>query len=248
MNQGGDQYDDVAVDPMLNNLAVGDKCINKSPNKMNDHSTEEELQRIKNKRRQSDFIKQGNKLRRLIRYSLSRALQLTLSDTEKDRDIELLPQDRRIVWGNLVRDDSTSTDSLVKVIDETRYHHYSTGLVEEKVKECECLQRTLDDLKIWSSSLEEQNKELLRNNEKLTNKLKKTAEALRIAGANAATARNEAALLHVRERKGESDRETLRSLVEEVKVYNLSPYNSSCVHQIVFYCKSFHIVLAYYAV
>lgn len=218
MNHDGDQYDDVAVDPLLNSLAGGDKCINQSPNKMNDHSTEEELQRIKNKRRQSDFINQGNKLRRLIRYSLTRAVQLTLSDTEKDRRVELLPQDRRIVWGNLVRDDSASSDSIVRMIDEARYHHHSTGLVEEKVKECEYLQRALDDVKIWSSSLEDQNKELLRNNEKLTNKLKKTAEALRIAGANAATARNEAALLHARERKGESDRETLRSLVEEVKV------------------------------
>jgi hypothetical protein len=234
MSNDGNEYVDVVVDPLLKKLAGGTRCKYDSPTKTEDHSTEEEFQRIKNKRRQSDFIKQGNKLRRLIRYSLTRAVQLTLSATEEDRGIKLLPQDQRIVWGNLVRDDSNTVDSVVRIIDEPRYHHHSAVLVEEKVKECEELQRSLDDMKIWSSSLEDQNKELLKSNEKLTNKLKKTAEALRIAGANAAAARNDAALLQAKERKGENDRETLRALVEEVKVYNSFPYTSSCVHNILF--------------
>ena len=99
MSNDGNEYVDVVVDPLLKKLAGGTRCKYDSPTKTEDHSTEEEFQRIKNKRRQSDFIKQGNKLRRLIRYSLTRAVQLTLSATEEDRGIKLLPQDQRIVWG-----------------------------------------------------------------------------------------------------------------------------------------------------
>jgi len=58
-------------------------------------------------------------------------------------------------------------DSVIRIIDEPWYHHHSAVLVEEKVKECGELQRTLDDIKIGSSSLEDQNKELLHSNEKL---------------------------------------------------------------------------------
>lgn len=167
MSNDGNEYVDVVVDPLLKKLAGGTRCKYDSPTKTEDHSTEEEFQRIKNKRRQSDFIKQGNKLRRLIRYSLTRAVQLRLSAMEEDGGIKLLPQDQRIVWGNLVRDDSNTVDSVVRIIDEPRYHHHSAVLVEEKVKECGELQRTSDDIKIGSSSLEDQNKELLHSNEKL---------------------------------------------------------------------------------
>lgn len=228
-DRSSNQCEDEEVAPLLKKLPNAAKDMDEnfpscsSSSKMDDHGIEEEFQRLKNKRRQNDFIEQGNKLRRLIRYTLTRAVQLsmaTLPSTEEDANgNKRMPQDHRIIWGNLVRDDSNTTDSDVKMLEEPRYHLYAAALAEEKVKECANLQRGLDDAKVWSSSLEEQNKELVRKNEKLTNKLKKTTEALRIAGANAAAARNDANLSHARERKGESDRDTLRALVEEVKVY-----------------------------
>jgi len=233
-----DAHDDEPESSLLDDLteAKNISCISKEEEERGDGSSannsvkEDDIQRRNSKKRQQDFVQQGNKLRRLIRFTLIRALhqaELTSHSVEgDDRNSTLdedtasssakqLPQDRRILWGS----------AGARALEEERFCDHALALAQEKTQECAKFQRLYEEEQICSLSVQEQNKEFVRKNEKLSQKVKLLKEALHIAGANAAAARNEADSCRARETLLNSEQASFQSLLEETKVSSNCSYH-----------------------
>jgi len=226
-----DEHNDEAESSLLDDWteAKDISCISKEEEEeggdasiTNNSDKDDEIQRTNSKKRQQDFVQQGNKLRRLIRFTLVRALHQaeltshspeggdrngTLDEDSSSSSTKPLPQDRRILWGS----------AGARALEEERFCDHALTLAQEKTQECAKFQRLYEEEQICSLSVQEQNKEFARKNEKLQQKVKLLKEALHIAGANAATARNDADSCRAREMLQNSDQASFQSLLEETK-------------------------------